>query len=87
MADLQKRRELKAMGLLASEMRMRGRRGRDIHLGMEIPFHKPAPLGFHGTRDKDAKAKALRNQMLKDVDYRGVMESQGRRGRRGRSRN
>ena len=78
MADLQKRRELKAAGLLASEMRTRGRRGRDIDLGVEIPFHKPAPSGFHGTRDEDAKAETLRNQRLKDVDYRRVTESQGR---------
>jgi pre-mRNA-splicing factor CDC5/CEF1 len=78
MADLQKRRELKAAGLLASEMRTRGRRGRDIDLGVEIPFHKPAPTGFHGTRDEDATAEALRNQRLKDVDYRRVTESQTR---------
>ena len=69
MADLQN---------LASEMRTRGQRGRDIDLGVEIPFHKPAPSGFHGTRDEDAKAEALRNQRLKDVDYRRVTESQGR---------
>ncbi|KAL3823249.1 hypothetical protein ACHAXA_011094 [Cyclostephanos tholiformis] len=78
MADLQKRRELKAAGLLASEMRTRGRRGREIDLGVEIPFHKPAPTGFHGTRDEDTKAEALRNQRLKDVDYRRVTESQTR---------
>ncbi|KAL3762409.1 hypothetical protein ACHAW5_010703 [Stephanodiscus triporus] len=78
MADLQKRRELKAAGLLASEMRTRGRRGRDIDLGVEIPFHKPAPSGFHATSDEDARAEGLRNQRLRDVDYRRVTESQTR---------
>ena len=53
MADFQKRRELKAAGLLSGEMKKRGRKGRDIDLGVEIPFHKPAPSGFHGPRDAE----------------------------------
>jgi pre-mRNA-splicing factor CDC5/CEF1 len=76
LADLQKRRELKAAGLLSGQMKARGRKGRDIDLGVEIPFHKPAPSGFHWTRDEDDKAEKLRNQRLKDVDYRRVTESQ-----------
>ena len=46
--------ELKAAGLLASEMRTRGRRGRDIDLGVEIPFHKP--------RDREAKERQKREE-------------------------
>lgn len=76
LADLQKRRELKAAGLLSGQMKARGRKGRDIDLGVEIPFHKPAPSGFHATREEDDKAEKLRNQRLKDVDYRRVTESQ-----------
>lgn len=76
LADLQKRRELKAAGLLAGEMRTKSKRSiRDIDLGVEIPFHKPAPSGFHNTRDEDTKAESIRNQRLKDVDYKRLNES------------
>ena len=79
MADLQKRRELKAAGLLDGSMRTKSRKKiRDIDLGVEIPFHKPAPSGFHGTHDEDAKAESIRNQRLKDVDYKRLTESQYR---------
>jgi len=79
MADLQKRRELKAAGLLTGEMRTRAkRRNRDIDLGVEIPFHKPAPSGFHSTAGEDAAAESIRNQRLKDVDYRRLTEAQYR---------
>ncbi|KAL7547758.1 hypothetical protein ACHAWF_011036 [Thalassiosira exigua] len=77
LADLQKRRELKAAGLLAGEMKTRSRRGRrEIDLGVEIPFHKPAPAGFHETRGEDDRAEAIRNRRLKDVDYKRVTEAQ-----------
>lgn len=79
MADLQKRRELKAAGLLDGSMRTKSRKKiRDIDLGVEIPFHKPAPSGFHSTRDEDTKAESIRNQRLKDIDYRRVSEAQYR---------
>ncbi|KAL9190956.1 hypothetical protein ACHAXT_000662 [Thalassiosira profunda] len=79
LADLQKRRELKAAGLLSGEMKTRSRKkNRDIDLGVEIPFHKPAPSGFHSTRDEDARAEGIRNQRLKDVDYRRITEAQYR---------
>ena len=79
MADLQKRRELKAAGLLAGEMRTKSKRSiRDIDLGVEIPFHKPAPSGFHSTADEDGRAETIRNQRLKDVDYKRLTEAQYR---------
>jgi len=80
LADLQKRRELKAAGLLdgAAATRARGRKGREIDLGVEIPFHKPAPAGFHSTRDEDETAEQIRNQRLKDVDYKRIREMQYR---------
>lgn len=79
MADLQKRRELKAAGLLDGQMRTTSRKkNRGIDYGVEIPFHKPAPSGFHSTQDEDVRAETLRNQRLKDVDYKRITESQSR---------
>ncbi|KAL7526283.1 hypothetical protein ACHAXR_003404, partial [Thalassiosira sp. AJA248-18] len=76
LADLQKRRELKAAGLLAGEMRTKSKRKmRDIDLGVEIPFHKPAPAGFHSTSGEDTRAETIRNQRLKDVDYKRLNEA------------
>ncbi|KAL7446949.1 hypothetical protein ACHAXM_010692 [Skeletonema potamos] len=79
LADLQKRRELKAAGLLSGEAKSRSKkRLRDIDLGVEIPFHKPAPAGFHATGDEDQRAESARNQRLKDVDYKRIHEMQYR---------
>ena len=79
LADLQKRRELKAAGLLSGEAKSRSKkRLRDIDLGVEIPFHKPAPAGFHATGDEDERAEMARNQRLKDVDYKRINEMQYR---------
>ncbi|KAK1744126.1 cell division cycle 5-like protein [Skeletonema marinoi] len=79
LADLQKRRELKAAGLLSGEAKSRSKkRLRDIDLGVEIPFHKPAPAGFHATGDEDERAEIARNQRLKDVDYKRIHEMQYR---------
>mmetsp|Transcript_2945 Transcript_2945/g.6273 ORF Transcript_2945/g.6273 Transcript_2945/m.6273 type:complete len:907 (-) Transcript_2945:1027-3747(-) len=79
LADLQKRRELKAAGLMSGEAKTRvKRKSRDIDLGVEIPFHKPAPAGFHSTREEDDRAEGIRNQRLKDVDYKRIHEMQYR---------
>ena len=79
LADLQKRRELKAAGLLSGAAKSRSKkRLRDIDLGVEIPFHKPAPAGFHATGDEDERAESIRNQRLKDVDYKRIHEMQYR---------
>eukprot|EP00957_Ditylum_brightwellii_P014060 1060376-Ditylum_brightwellii.AAC.1 len=60
LADLQKRRELKQAGLLSGMARTkaRGKRKREIDLGVEIPFHKPAPAGFHSTEEENFKAES-----------------------------
>jgi pre-mRNA-splicing factor CDC5/CEF1 len=78
LADLQKRRELKAAGLMSGKASKKSRRTRDIDLGVEIPFHKPAPAGFHDVSTEDAQAEHIRGQRKKDVDYHKVNENQYR---------
>lgn len=82
LADLNKRRELKQAGLLSSTARtkaMSGKRKRgEMDLGVEIPFHKPAPVGFHDTTDEDRRADMIRNKRLRDVNVKQINESQYR---------
>ena len=82
LADLQKRRELKQAGLLSSAARtkMRGgkKRRREIDYGVEIPFHKPAPAGFHSTAEEDERADAQRSKRLKNIDFKKINEDQYR---------
>jgi pre-mRNA-splicing factor CDC5/CEF1 len=79
LADLQKRRELKQAGLLSKAARKRsGKSAKEIDLGVEIPFHKPAPAGFHATDTEDTKAESLRQKRNKSVDYQKLNESQYR---------
>jgi len=82
LADLQKRRELKQAGLLSGAARTRSRTGkkrrREIDFGVEIPFHKPAPAGFHSTENEDARAEDVRAKRAKSVDFRRVNEAQYR---------
>ncbi|KAI2501629.1 Cell division [Fragilaria crotonensis] len=80
LADLQKRRELKQAGLLSGAAKKKaGRmRNKDIDLGVEIPFHKPAPAGFHDVSDEAEKTEQIRQKRLKSVDYHQVNENQYR---------
>mmetsp|Transcript_4756 Transcript_4756/g.6880 ORF Transcript_4756/g.6880 Transcript_4756/m.6880 type:complete len:807 (+) Transcript_4756:118-2538(+) len=80
LADLQKRRELKQAGLLSGAARQKASRMRrkDIDLGVEIPFHKPAPAGFHDISDEAEKTEQIRRKRLKSVDYHKVNENQYR---------
>jgi pre-mRNA-splicing factor CDC5/CEF1 len=60
LADLQKRRELKAAGIISNKARtsVSRKRRKEIDYGVEIPFHKHAPAGFHdveGERNKTAE--------------------------------
>eukprot|EP00588_Corethron_pennatum_P003917 CAMPEP_0194288804 /NCGR_PEP_ID=MMETSP0169-20130528/37639_1 /TAXON_ID=218684 /ORGANISM="Corethron pennatum, Strain L29A3" /LENGTH=854 /DNA_ID=CAMNT_0039035905 /DNA_START=58 /DNA_END=2622 /DNA_ORIENTATION=+ len=84
LADLQKRRELKAAGLLSGGARRRARggkqKGREIDYGVEIPFHKPAPAGFHDVNDERHAGEALRRSRLKDINY-GKINEDNRRSR------
>ena len=78
LADLQKRRELKQAGLLSSSMKTRSRvRGgrREIDLGVEIPFHKPAPAGFHDVSVEREKTEHIRHNRLKKVNLRQINEN------------
>lgn len=78
LADLQKRRELKQAGLLSGAAKKKaGRmRNKDIDLGVEIPFHKPAPAGFHDISDEAEKTEQIRQKRLRSVDYHKVNENQ-----------
>lgn len=79
LADLQKRRELKQAGLLSKAAIKKSRKGRkEIDLGVEIPFHKPAPAGFHDTSGEDARAEAIHQKRLKSIDYQKINENQYR---------
>lgn len=81
MADLQKRRELKQAGLISGKAKQRARKrlkGGDIDLGVEIPFHKPAPAGFHDVSGEVARSEALRAKQAKRVDFRQLNEQQYR---------
>ena len=79
LADLQKRRELKQAGLLSGEAAKKSKkRSREIDLGVEIPFHKPAPAGFHDTVQEKVVTEAARAKRLKDVDYKKINEDQYR---------
>ena len=77
LADLQKRRELKQAGLLSSQAKKKARkRNRDIDLGVEIPFHKPAPAGFHDVGTEDERAERLRKKQMSQIDYKKLNEQQ-----------
>ena len=77
LADLQKRRELKQAGLLSEKARTTAqKRNRDIDLGVEIPFHKPAPAGFHDVSGEDARAEAVRRKRWKSIDYNQINQQQ-----------
>ncbi|KAG7339756.1 pre-mRNA splicing factor component [Nitzschia inconspicua] len=79
LAELQKRRELKQAGLLSSQAKKRAsKRNRDIDLGVEIPFHKPAPAGFHDVSNEVARSETLRAKQLKQVDFHKLNEQQYR---------
>ncbi len=79
LADLQKRRELKQAGLLSSAANKKAkRRNRDIDLGVEIPFYKPAPSGFHDTTTEDQRSESLRQKRWKAADYQQFNEQQYR---------
>jgi pre-mRNA-splicing factor CDC5/CEF1 len=80
LADLQKRRELKQAGLLSNAARTKSRGGKrarkEIDLGVEIPFHKPAPAGFHSTAEEDAMADEQRRKRMKQIDFKQINEAQ-----------
>jgi pre-mRNA-splicing factor CDC5/CEF1 len=78
LADLQKRRELKAAGLLSGKARKKAGRRSEIDFGVEIPFYKPAPVGFHDTTAEQVKTSQIQQQRLRQVDLHQVNESRYR---------
>ncbi len=79
LTELQKRRELKQAGLLSSQAKKTARRkSRDIDLGVEIPFHKPAPAGFHDVSNEAARSETLRQEKTKSINFKKINEQQYR---------
>ena len=79
LSELQKRRELKQAGLLSSQAKKQARRkNKDIDLGVEIPFHKPAPAGFHDVSGEASRSETLRQEKLKSVNFKKINEQQYR---------
>ena len=54
------------------------KRRREIDYGVEIPFHKPAPAGFHSTADEDERADIQRSKRLKEIDFKKINEDKYR---------
>ena len=77
LADLQKRRELKQAGLIVANnnRKKKKRNKKEIDLGAEIPFYKPAPAGFHDTSQEVARTAAGLQKHLRQVDLKKVNES------------
>lgn len=79
LTELQKRRELKQAGLLSSQAKKTARKkSRDIDLGVEIPFHKPAPAGFHDVSSEAARSETLRQEKTKSINFKKINEQQYR---------
>jgi pre-mRNA-splicing factor CDC5/CEF1 len=78
LSELQKRRELKQAGLLSSAAKKKSKSRREIDLGVEIPFHKPAPAGFHDVTSEVAKTDSLRSKQQRSVDFKKLNEQQYR---------
>ncbi|CAJ1957022.1 unnamed protein product [Cylindrotheca closterium] len=78
LTELQKRRELKQAGLVSGSARRKAKRSREIDLGVEIPFHKPAPAGFHDVTSEAARTEGIRAKRMKSVDFKKLNEQQYR---------
>lgn len=80
LADLQKRRELKQAGLLSSQARTKVRHRRDIDLGVEIPFYKPAPTATaqNDTTTEDIRAHQIQTKHLQKINYKQYNEQEYR---------
>jgi pre-mRNA-splicing factor CDC5/CEF1 len=62
LATLQKRRELRAAGLITGNKRRRTKKERQANFDFssEIPFHKKAPSGFYDVSEEDERARKAR---------------------------
>ena len=76
LADLQKRRELKQAGLLSSQAKKKSsKRKNEIDFGVEIPFHKVAPAGFHDVSNEKDANEMIRQQRLSKINYQQINEN------------
>ena len=76
LADLQKRRELKQAGLLSSQAKKKSsKRKNEIDFGVEIPFHKVAPAGFHDVSNERDSNELIRQQRLSKINYQQINEN------------
>jgi pre-mRNA-splicing factor CDC5/CEF1 len=78
LTELQKRRELKQAGLLSGQAKKKSKRSREIDLGVEIPFHKPAPAGFHDVSSEASRSEIVKQKQRKSVDFKKLNEQQYR---------
>jgi pre-mRNA-splicing factor CDC5/CEF1 len=78
LTELQKRRELKQAGLLSGQAKKKAKRSREIDLGVEIPFHKPAPAGFHDVSSEASRSEIMKQKQRKSVDFKKLNEQQYR---------
>lgn len=81
LADLQKKRELKQAGILVRRHKRRiskKKQRQEIDYAEEIPFYKPAPVGFHDVTEEKIKSNKLQEARMKKVDFKQVNENQFR---------
>jgi pre-mRNA-splicing factor CDC5/CEF1 len=82
LSDLQKRRELKQAGLISTAASEKARKAKkkksqqQIDLGVEIPFYKPAPIGFHDISNEQLKTTSALKKRLTQINYQTVNEQQ-----------
>ena len=71
LADLQKRRELKQAGIISNQAKktVSRKKRNEIDYGVEIPFHKPAPAGFHDVEGEAVRTQEMSEKRMKDIDY------------------
>lgn len=71
LASLQKRRELRAAGIMTSGPNFR-RRNTNIDYNAEIPFQKHVPAGFHDPSDDSTDKRRMERyeEQLKDRDFK-----------------
>uniref|UniRef100_A0A914CX42 Uncharacterized protein n=1 Tax=Acrobeloides nanus TaxID=290746 RepID=A0A914CX42_9BILA len=76
LASLQKRRELRAAGIMASANNFRFKRRNDIDLNSEIPFEKHVPAGFHDPSEDRFDKNAIEKTADQRRDQREWAERQ-----------
>lgn len=81
MANLQKKREMKQAGILVRRHKKRISKKKllkNIDYAEEIPFYKPAPVGFHDVTEEKLRTNAVQEERMRAVDFKQVNENQFR---------